>query len=124
MNILLDENVDIRLKAALVALGHDVTAIVTDYSHSLTDEQVLAIAVSEERLLVTNDRDFGELIVRSQAKHRGVIYLRLTTVDFASLLARVTFVLTTQHEILNELLIVSDQRIRRRQGNETETNER
>jgi hypothetical protein len=45
MKILLDENVDIRLKAALVALGHDVPAIVTDYSQSLTDQQVLAIAV-------------------------------------------------------------------------------
>jgi predicted nuclease of predicted toxin-antitoxin system len=123
MKILLDENVDIRLKAALVALGHDVTAIVTDYPQSLTDQQVLATAVAEDRLLITNDRDFGELIVRSQAEHRGVLYLCLSTVDFASLLARVTFVLTTQQAILHELLIVTDQRIRRRQATEVESGE-
>jgi predicted nuclease of predicted toxin-antitoxin system len=123
MKILLDENVDIRLKAALTALGHDVTAIVTDYTQSLTDEQVLATAVSEDRLLITNDRDFGDLIVRSQAEHRGLIYLRLSTVDLASLFARVNFVLTTQQDTLHELLIVTDQRIRRRQASEADSDE-
>jgi hypothetical protein len=72
---------------------------------------------------VTNDRDFGELIVRSQAEHYGVLHLRLSTVDFASLLARVTVVLTTQQAILHELLIVTDQRIRRRQATEVESDE-
>lgn len=123
MKILLDENIDVRLKAALAILGHDVTAIVTDYSQSITDQQVLAIAVAEERLLVTNDRDFGELIVRSQAEHRGVLYLRLSTVDFASLLERVTVVLTTQQGLLHEFLIVTDQRIRRRQATEVDGDE-
>lgn len=115
MRILLDENVDIRIKGELVAQGHDVTAIVEDYTRALTDQEVLYVAVREDRLLITNDRDFGELIVRNQSEHRGVIYLRLSTADFTSLLARITAVLATLKASQQDFLTVTDQRIRRRQ---------
>ena len=115
MRILLDENVDFRLKAALSALGHDVTAIGADYPRSLRDQEVLHHAVAENRLLITNDRDFGELLIRNQSEHRGVLYLRLTTVDLADVLARTIQALSAQPTSAHDFLIVTDQRIRRRE---------
>lgn len=34
-------------------------------------------AVREQRIVVTNDKDFGELIFRSGKAHQGVVLLRL-----------------------------------------------
>jgi predicted nuclease of predicted toxin-antitoxin system len=74
---LLDESAELRLAAFLRQAGHDVTSIVQDHPRSLPDEQVLEIAKAERRILITNDRDFGELSFRQQLPHAGVIYFRL-----------------------------------------------
>ncbi len=77
MKLLLDENVEYRLAALLTTERHDVTAIAHDYPASLSDRAVLALAHAEDRILITNDRDFGELIFNQQLPHAGVIYFRL-----------------------------------------------
>jgi predicted nuclease of predicted toxin-antitoxin system len=77
MKWLLDESAEYRIGQWLKAQGHDVTAIAQDYPHALPDSQVLEIAVKEQRVLITNDRDFGELIFREHLPHSGVIYFKL-----------------------------------------------
>ena len=77
MRFLLDENVEHRAATFLQSEGHDVTTIVDDYPRSIDDRDVLALAVSEGRILITNDRDFGELIFSQHLPHAGVIYFRL-----------------------------------------------
>jgi predicted nuclease of predicted toxin-antitoxin system len=45
---------------------------------SIMDAEIIAIAISEERMILTFDRDYGELIFRHNHKpEKGVIYLRL-----------------------------------------------
>src|SRR5947209_2070261 len=70
MRFLLDENMEFRVATALRAWGHDVTAIAYDYPHALEDLEVLSLARTERRILLTNDRDFGELIFRQQLPNR------------------------------------------------------
>ena len=41
------------------------------------DEKVLQIPNDEERILITQDKDFGELVYRLQKVHFGIILLRL-----------------------------------------------
>jgi predicted nuclease of predicted toxin-antitoxin system len=77
MKFLFDQSADFRLIAYLRSLGHDVTAISRDYPHSLADEDVLAIAQREQRILVVADRDFGELIFNQGLAHAGVLFFRL-----------------------------------------------
>lgn len=43
----------------------------------MDDPGVLARAVAESRILLTDDKDFGELVVREGRPHRGVVLLRL-----------------------------------------------
>jgi predicted nuclease of predicted toxin-antitoxin system len=62
MRFLLDESADARLAPCLRGLGHDVTRLTVDYPAGLPDPRVLAIAAAEGRVLLTNDRDFGELV--------------------------------------------------------------
>lgn len=73
MRFLLDESADFPLADVLSQLGHDVKAIARDYPNALKDEVVLAIANEDERIHITNDHDFGELIFRRQLSHAGVM---------------------------------------------------
>lgn len=76
MKFLVDECAGPSIAAWLVSLGHDVYSVF-DESQGMTDEDVLSKAYSEERILITNDKDFGEMIFRERRPHRGVIFLRL-----------------------------------------------
>lgn len=78
MRFLLDESAEYRLASFLRNPGHDVTAIAHDYPAGLADTEVLALARREDRILITNDRDFGELIIRQRLAHAGVIFFRLS----------------------------------------------
>jgi predicted nuclease of predicted toxin-antitoxin system len=77
MKFLFDQSADFRLIDHLRTLGHDVTAVSRNYPHSLADEDVLAIATQEQRILVVADRDFGELIFHQRLAHAGVLFFRL-----------------------------------------------
>jgi len=112
MRFLLDESADYPLAAFLKQLGHDVTAIAHDYPHALSDPQVLAIAEQEQRILITNDRDFGELIFRRQLPHAGVLLFRLGQEDLQTKQAWLLHVLNHHRHHLKEFIVVTDQKIR------------
>jgi predicted nuclease of predicted toxin-antitoxin system len=77
MNFLFDQSADFRLIPHLRQLGHDAQAVSRNYPPGLADEDVLAIARQEQRILVVADRDFGELIFHQGLAHAGVIFFRL-----------------------------------------------
>ena len=108
MKFLVDASSDARLAHHLRLDGHDVTRIGSDHPGDLTDRDVLAIAFREKRVLITDDRDFGELIVRLRQPHAGVIYLRLDTTKIAIRIARLNDVLTTHKDQLQQFLVVTD----------------
>lgn len=71
--------------------GHDVL-YVAEMEPSTTDEVVLQRANEHGALLVTEDKDFGELVYRQQLIHLGVVLLRLMglpSLTKASLVSRV-----------------------------------
>lgn len=74
--LLADESVDLAIVEALRAAGHDVT-YVAEVLPGAPDGEVLAIAARQRRLLVTADKDFGELVFRRRQISAGVLLLRL-----------------------------------------------
>jgi len=117
MRFLLDENVDLPLADFLNTLGHDVTAVVLDYTRSIKDHQVLEIARTEDRILITNDKDFGMLIYQQHLEHTGVIFFRLRDEDIPAKIARLEAILTHHSEALAgaAYIVVTEKRIRIRQ---------
>lgn len=92
MRILLDESVERRIAETLRVLGHDVEVVGVDHPASILDREVLTIAHGAQRILFTNDTDFGELVVSLGMEHSGVILMRLdpmTVRDKSEHLARV-----------------------------------
>ncbi|NWG88067.1 MAG: DUF5615 family PIN-like protein [Hydrogenophilaceae bacterium] len=78
MRLLANENIPLATIRRLREQGHDVASIV-EIAAGSTDEQVLRRAQDESRLLLTFDRDYGELIyVRGLPCPPGLIYLRFT----------------------------------------------
>ena len=76
MRFLVDECTGPTVARWLTVQGHDVISIFhTD--RGAPDVAVLARALAEDRILVTNDKDFGEMVFREGRAHRGVILLRL-----------------------------------------------
>jgi predicted nuclease of predicted toxin-antitoxin system len=76
MNLLADESVDQPIVERLRQDGHDVV-YVAELSPSVSDDDVLRQANLRSSLLVTGDKDFGELIYRQRRLHGGVVLIRL-----------------------------------------------
>lgn len=76
MRFLVDECTGPAVARWLRGLQHDVVSIY-DEAPGLDDESVLQRAVAENRILITNDKDFGEMIFRANKPHKGVVLLRL-----------------------------------------------
>jgi predicted nuclease of predicted toxin-antitoxin system len=75
LRFLADESCDFGVVRALRADGYDVLALteITTYS---VDSDVIALASQEKRVLLTEDKDFGQLVFASQADSAGVILIR------------------------------------------------
>ena len=75
---LFDENIGRSVAEHFISLEYDVLSVVlrSDLRGS-PDEALLRTAVEENRVLVTYDTDFAELVFHSHVPHRGVVLLRL-----------------------------------------------
>jgi len=76
MKILADESVDNGDVVRLREDGHSVS-YVAEMSPGILDEEVLLLARDDNTLLVTADKDFGELIFRQGYVKRGIVLYRL-----------------------------------------------
>ncbi|MGB5635784.1 MAG: DUF5615 family PIN-like protein [Waterburya sp.] len=74
MKIFLDTCVWRGVKTELINAGHDVVWS-GDWNEDPGDEEILATAYQENRVLVTLDRDFGELAIIRKIPHCGILRL-------------------------------------------------
>jgi predicted nuclease of predicted toxin-antitoxin system len=77
VRLLVDENVPLDSVRALRSAGHDVFSA-SEAAPGETDTNHLERSIREDRLIVTFDRDFGELVTRGlQRPPAGVLLLRI-----------------------------------------------
>lgn len=77
MKLFLDENLSTQHAAELRAHGHDAVAVVEAGLAGATDEQVLRFAVENERVLVTLDADFANVMRFPPEGTCGVVRLKV-----------------------------------------------
>ena len=75
MNFLADESCAAPVIRALREAGHDVLAI-AEIAAGASDEQVLEEAARGERVLITEDLDFGNLVFARRLSAAGVVLVR------------------------------------------------
>lgn len=112
MNFLLDESVDRAIADRLRSEGHDIVAI-AELSPSITDEVVLRRALELRAILITADKDFGELVFRLGRMHAGIILLRLPGLPDAAKALRLSDVLRDREPELDGAFTVITARLAR-----------
>jgi predicted nuclease of predicted toxin-antitoxin system len=114
MRFLADENVSALVIKRLRDDGHDIESI-RQLHPGVPDERVLDIANAGNRILLTEDHDFGELIVRQRLAVRGLVLLEL---DRLSAQAEAEKVSAIVHEygsrFENHFVVIEPTRVRLR----------
>jgi predicted nuclease of predicted toxin-antitoxin system len=105
MKFLADECCDAALVEALRSDGHDVLYAIESL-RGVTDDELLARAFSEQRVLLTEDKDFGELVYRLQRSAYGVVLLRFDIADRDSKVPRLRYLLEQEAERLPDNFVV------------------
>ena len=75
LRFLADESCDFAAVRALRAEGFDVLSV-AEASAGADDERVIALALDDRRILLTEDKDFGRLVFATGSKSLGVVLIR------------------------------------------------
>jgi predicted nuclease of predicted toxin-antitoxin system len=105
MRFLADESCDFRVVRALRAAGHDVMAVV-EIAPGAEDDTVIGLAAREERIFITEDRDFGQLVYAAAKPALGVILVRLPSTARAGLPGMLVEIVAQHGEKLGECFTV------------------
>ena len=76
LRFLVDVNIGLAVARSLRDDGHDVV-FVGDLDWRMPDADILALAYAEQRIILTMDTDFGELVYHSQQPHAGTLLVRM-----------------------------------------------
>jgi predicted nuclease of predicted toxin-antitoxin system len=114
MRVLANENVSATVIQVLRDHGHDVLSV-KESLRGEKDPAILARAQAEQRLVVTHDKDFGELAFRAGLPAEcGVILLRLAGDDPDADNRRALLAMESRSDWAGHFSVVSDDRIRMR----------
>ncbi len=80
MKFLADVNIEKSIVDELRILGYDIKWIAEDNPY-LDDLSIFIIAQHENRILLTNDKDFGEIVFRQKLIPSGIILFRIKGQD-------------------------------------------
>ncbi|MGH9944886.1 MAG: DUF5615 family PIN-like protein [Pyrinomonadaceae bacterium] len=112
MRFLVDECTGPKVAQWLSEQGHDVFSVY-EQARGAEDDRIIQQAFAEDRILITNDKDFGELIYRERRPHRGVIFLRLEDERAASKIAVLRRLLDAYADRLeDQFVVVTETRVR------------
>ena len=79
----------------------------------MTDDEVIEKAFTEDWILITNDKDFGEMVFRERREHKGVIFLRLEDERAANKIAVLQRLLENYAEKLpKQFVVATETRVR------------
>lgn len=113
MRILVDENIDVRVVRGLKEAGHDVLSV-REAMPGTDDSTVLQTVVSQQRIILTHDRDFVALHRSSGSHHNGIVLLRLDQESHTKILLRTLHALssTSPEKYAGHIVVVSEAGIR------------
>ncbi len=106
MRFLVDECTGPAVARWLRSLGHDVYSVFDDESRGTDDADVIKKAYEEDRILITNDKDFGEIVFREGTLHHGIIFLRLSNERSPNKIERLRVLLEGNADNLQDQYVV------------------
>lgn len=112
MRFVVDECTGPYVASWLREQGYDVVSIFDDAPGS-KDSDILRMAYTENRILITNDRDFGEKVFREGAEHHGIIFLRIIDQRSAIKISVIADVLARfADQLVDRFVVITEDKIR------------
>lgn len=112
MKFLADESVEKAIVNWLRGQNFDV-AYIAEKAPSLSDEEVISFANNEDRILITNDKDFGELVFHQGKTAVGILLIRATNEESSNKIALVEKVLRLlKNKLEGQFVVVNEKGIR------------
>ena len=113
MHFLVDECTGPAVARWLRTQDHDVFSVYDD-ARGLDDAAIITQAWQDNRILITNDKDFGEKIVREHYPHHGVIFLRLKDERAHNKIAVLKRFLSlyAEHLLTPQVIVVTETKVR------------
>ena len=112
MNFFADESIDRQIVERLRQDGHPVI-YVAEIDPGIPDEEVLRLANQQSAILITADKDFGELVFRQALVAHGVLLIRMAGLSQARKAEIVSSVIKERvSEILNAFSVITPGRVR------------
>ncbi|MGE0886093.1 MAG: DUF5615 family PIN-like protein [Blastocatellales bacterium] len=112
MRFLVDECAGPKVAEWLLQQQHEVFSVFHE-CRGMDDEMILEKAVAENRILITADKDFGEMVYRQRRQHCGVIFIRL---DDQRALAKISALKSLLENYADQLpdrfIVVTETRVR------------
>ena len=112
--IVADENIDHNLIKAIRGLGIEVYSI-NESNGGIRDEQVIALSRNPPRIILTEDKDFGEWVFAHHVRDISVLFLRYHFKDTAVMKSILVDLLSERlHSLVGYFTTVTTQKIRTR----------
>lgn len=77
MKFLTDENIAKSVVNSLRKAGFNVKDIKEENLQGTNDKDILNLANNENRIIITHDKDFGNILYSQNVQHKGIILIRL-----------------------------------------------
>jgi len=112
MKFLADVNVEKPIVDFFGENNYDIKWI-PDYDCQMSDKDLLKMANAEGRILITNDKDFGELTFLQKQVSVGIILIRITGQDVTKKLKMInTLLLKYKEKLFNNFIVITEKKIR------------
>jgi predicted nuclease of predicted toxin-antitoxin system len=105
VHLVADESCDYAIVSGLRAAGHDVISITETFSGA-EDARVIDLASSQRRLLITEDKDFGQLVFSAAKQNSGVVLIRYPVFARAGLVETLVQLLLERGDALYSCFVV------------------
>jgi predicted nuclease of predicted toxin-antitoxin system len=114
MRFFANENFPLDAVEALRENGHDVVWIRTE-APGIGDPEVLKRAQTDDRILLTFDKDFGELAFRSKLPATsGIVLFRVNAPSGEAVAQKVTAAIASRNDWAGHFSVITEDRIRMR----------
>ena len=112
MRFLVDESTGPAVAAWLRQQGHELFSVYAE-ARGMDDDDIIHKAFTENWILITNDKDFGEKVYREQRPHKGIVLLRLEDERAAVKIETLKRLLESYADRLaDQFVVVTESRVR------------
>lgn len=112
IKFLANVNIEKPIIEFLLKKGWNVKSVL-EIDKQMPDDEVCALANKEERIILTNDKDFGEIVFFQRKVVYGVILVRIKGQDVEEKIVRLGNLLARHSDkIINHFVIITKEKFR------------